>query len=106
MTNIIDDVRAHYRAIGLAERLKTARTVFGSEDQVLMPQQLSALDQFHTRAKAWFNQLRASGPPPSPIVGTVMGPDMAQFAANLGRNLMEGRLSILTAVFEARSIDR
>ena len=52
-------------------------------------------------AKAWFTELRASGPPPSPNLGVVMGPDFAQFAANLGRNLMEGRLGILTAVFEA-----
>src|ERR1700720_936684 len=51
-------------------------------------------------AKAWFAQLRASGPPPSPNLGVVMGPDFAQLAANLGRNLMEGRLGILTAVFE------
>jgi len=33
----------------------------------------------------------------------VMGPDFAELAANLGRNLMEGRLGILTAVFEAAS---
>jgi SAM-dependent methyltransferase len=52
-------------------------------------------------AKTWFAQLRASGPPPSPNLGVVMGPDFAQLAANLGRNLMEGRLGILTAVFEA-----
>ena len=52
-------------------------------------------------AKAWLAQLRASGPPPSPNLGTVMGPDFAQIASNLGRNLMEGRLGILTAVFEA-----
>jgi sarcosine/dimethylglycine N-methyltransferase len=52
-------------------------------------------------AKAWFAQLRASGPPPSPNLGVVMGPDFAQLAASLGRNLMEGRLGILTAVFEA-----
>jgi SAM-dependent methyltransferase len=52
-------------------------------------------------AKAWAGQLRASGPPPSPNLGVVMGPDFAQFAANLGRNLMEGRIGILTAVFEA-----
>jgi hypothetical protein len=30
-----------------------------------------------------------------------MGPDFAQSAMNLGRNLIEGRLGILTAVFEA-----
>ncbi len=52
-------------------------------------------------AKAWFAQLRTSGPPPSPNLGVVMGPDFAQLAANLGRNLLEGRLGILTAVFEA-----
>jgi sarcosine/dimethylglycine N-methyltransferase len=56
-------------------------------------------------AKAWIAQLRASGPPPSPNLGVVMGPDFAQLAANLGRNLMEGRLGILTAVFEAASLD-
>jgi SAM-dependent methyltransferase len=51
-------------------------------------------------ARAWFGQMRAAGPPPSPNLGVVMGPDFAQLAANLGRNLMEGRLGILTAVFE------
>jgi ubiquinone/menaquinone biosynthesis C-methylase UbiE len=56
-------------------------------------------------AKAWFAQLRASGPPPSLNLGVVMGPDFAQFAMNLGRNLMEGRLGILTAVFEAAPIN-
>jgi sarcosine/dimethylglycine N-methyltransferase len=54
-------------------------------------------------ANAWFAQLRASGPPPSPNLGVVMGPDFMQLAANLGRNLVEGRLGILTAVFEAAS---
>jgi SAM-dependent methyltransferase len=52
-------------------------------------------------AEAWFAQLRALGLPPSPNLGVVMGPDFAQSAMNLGRNLMEGRLGILTAVFEA-----
>jgi sarcosine/dimethylglycine N-methyltransferase len=54
-------------------------------------------------AKAWIAMQRASGPPPSPNLGMVMGPDFAQLAANLGRNLMEGRLGILAAVFEAAS---
>ena len=31
----------------------------------------------------------------------VMGPDFAQLSANLGRNLLEGRLGVLSAVFEA-----
>jgi sarcosine/dimethylglycine N-methyltransferase len=56
-------------------------------------------------AKAWIARLRASGPPPSPNLGVVMGPEFAQLAANLGRNLMEGRLGILTAVFEAAPIN-
>jgi len=51
-------------------------------------------------AKTWFTGLRAAGPPPSPNLGIVMGPDFPQLAANLGRNLMEGRLGILSAVFE------
>jgi hypothetical protein len=56
-------------------------------------------------ANAWFAQLRASGGPPAPNLGVVMRPDCAQLAANLGRNLMEGRLGILVAVFEAASVN-
>jgi sarcosine/dimethylglycine N-methyltransferase len=55
-------------------------------------------------AKTWASQLRSS-PPASLNLGVVMGPDIAQFAANLGRNLLEGRLGILTAVFEAQPIN-
>jgi ubiquinone/menaquinone biosynthesis C-methylase UbiE len=44
-------------------------------------------------AKAWFVQMRESGPPPSPNLGVVMGPDFAQLATNL------------TAVFEDASIN-
>jgi sarcosine/dimethylglycine N-methyltransferase len=260
MNDALDGVRGHYRATGLTERLKTALAVFGPEDQLLSPQQLAALDQFHTcglaataelaklagitadmsvldvgsgvggparflaatcgcrvtgidlsepfvdaaryltertgqggqvafqvasalelpfddgsfdavflqhvamnisdrarlyreirrvlkqggrfatfdavslsaelhypvpwartpatsflltaaatrdseTAKAWFARLRASGPLPSPNLGVVMGPDFAQLAANLGRNIMEGRIGILTAVFEAASLN-
>jgi sarcosine/dimethylglycine N-methyltransferase len=50
-------------------------------------------------AKAWFAQVREAGAMPSPNLGVVMGPDFAQLAANLQRNLMEGRLGIVTAVF-------
>jgi SAM-dependent methyltransferase len=56
-------------------------------------------------AKAWIARLRASGPPPTPNLGVVMGPDFAQLSANLGRNIMEGRVGILSAVFEAASIN-
>jgi SAM-dependent methyltransferase len=52
-------------------------------------------------ARAWFRQLRESGPPPLPNLGVVMGPDIQELAANLGRNLMERRLGVLTAVHEA-----
>jgi ubiquinone/menaquinone biosynthesis C-methylase UbiE len=51
--------------------------------------------------KIWFAELRASGPPPSLNLGVVIGPDFVQLSANLGRNLAEDRLGILTAVFEA-----
>jgi sarcosine/dimethylglycine N-methyltransferase len=54
-------------------------------------------------AKAWIVQLRALGSLPSPNLGVVMGPNFAELAANLGRNLLEGRLGILTAVFETAS---
>src|ERR1700752_5157752 len=48
----LDSVRDHYRATGLTERLKTVLAVFGPEHQRLTPQQLGALDQFHTRGLA------------------------------------------------------
>jgi sarcosine/dimethylglycine N-methyltransferase len=54
-------------------------------------------------AKIWIAQSRTSGPPASPNLAVVMGPDFAQFSANLRRSLMEDRLGILTAVFEAAS---
>src|SRR5215469_10470832 len=54
-------------------------------------------------AKAWIAELRASGPRSSPNLNVVMGPDFPQLSANLGRNLMEGRLGILTATFDAVS---
>ena len=52
MIDVLDGVRDHYRATGLAERLKTALMAFGPEDQRLTPQQLGALDHFHTRCPA------------------------------------------------------
>jgi hypothetical protein len=51
MTDVLDDVRDHYRATGLTERLKTALMALGPEDQRLTPEQLGALDQFHTRGR-------------------------------------------------------
>jgi sarcosine/dimethylglycine N-methyltransferase len=52
MTDALDGVREHYRATGLTDRLKIALTVLGPEDQPLTPQQLGALDHFHTRGLA------------------------------------------------------
>ena len=52
MTDVLDGVRDQYRATGLTERLKTALTALGPEDQRLTPQQLAPLDQFHTRGLA------------------------------------------------------
>jgi len=57
-------------------------------------------------AKSWFAALRASGPPPMPNLGLVMGPDFAELTGNLGRSLMEGRVGILSAVFEAAAVER
>lgn len=57
MANVLDGVRDHYRATGLTERLKAALAVLGPDDQVLTPQQLGALDQFHTRGLAATNEL-------------------------------------------------
>lgn len=54
-------------------------------------------------AKAWIAGLRASGPPPTPNLGVVMGSGFADAARNLGRSLIEGRIGVLTAVFEAAS---
>src|ERR1700739_2176318 len=52
MKDLLDGVRDPSRATGLTERLKTALAVFGPEDQRLTPQQLGALDQFHTSGLA------------------------------------------------------
>src|SRR5438094_376238 len=61
MTDALDDVRDHYRATGLTERLKTALLAFGPEDQRLTPEQLGALDQFHTRGLAATYGCRVTG---------------------------------------------
>jgi len=52
------------------------------------------------QAKQWSLELRASGPPPSPNLGLVMGPDYAELVGNLGRNINQGRLGVVAAVFE------
>src|SRR5436305_3748802 len=57
MTDTLDGVRNHYRATGLTERLKTALSPLGPEDQPLKPEQLAGLDQFHTRGLAATTEL-------------------------------------------------
>ncbi len=57
MTDVLANVRDHYRATGLTERLTAALTALGPEDQRLTPRQLAALDQFHTRGLAATAQL-------------------------------------------------
>ncbi|MBW8745426.1 MAG: class I SAM-dependent methyltransferase, partial [Sphingomonas sp.] len=52
------------------------------------------------QAKQWSLALRDSGPPPSPNLGLVMGPDYAELVGNLGRNINQGRLGVVAAVFE------
>src|SRR5260221_8179504 len=52
MSDVLDGVRDHYHATGLTERLKTALSALGPENQRLTPQQLGTLDQFHTRGLA------------------------------------------------------
>ncbi len=52
-------------------------------------------------AAAWFAKLRETGLPPGPNLSTVMGDDFQQLTANLARDLTEGRLSVVTGIFEA-----
>jgi SAM-dependent methyltransferase len=52
-------------------------------------------------AKAWVAELRTSGAPPTPNLAQLIGPGFPERAANLGRNLAESRLGVLTAVFTA-----
>src|SRR5215469_16421589 len=52
MTDALDDVRDHYHAPALTERLKTALSALTSDERRLTPQQLAPLDQFHTRGIA------------------------------------------------------
>ena len=57
-----------------------------------------------TAARSWAAQLKAAAStsrPPTPGLGVVMGPDFAVLAGNHARNLLEGRVGVLMAVFEA-----
>src|SRR5215467_13429021 len=77
MTDALDGVRDHYRATGLTERLKTALSALGREDQRLTPQQLSALDQFHTRGLAATAEL-------ADLAGITAGMSVLDVGAGIG----------------------
>jgi SAM-dependent methyltransferase len=59
MTDVLNEVRDHYRAVGLIDRLKGALAALGPEDRPLTPQQLAGVDQFHTRGLAATAELAA-----------------------------------------------
>src|SRR5690242_17837691 len=52
MADVLDDVRDHYHAPALTERLKTVIMALAPNERRLTPQQLAPLDQFHTRGLA------------------------------------------------------
>ncbi len=52
-------------------------------------------------AVAWALQVLGAGTPASPGLALVMGPDFPLLAANLARSLVEGRLGVWMAVFDA-----
>jgi sarcosine/dimethylglycine N-methyltransferase len=52
-------------------------------------------------ARAWFAQARAAPPSASPNLGLVIGPDFPEIAGNLGRNLAEGRVRIVSGIAAA-----
>ena len=48
----------------------------------------------------WFASLATGGPPVGPTLGVILGPDFQVLTGNLGRNLKEGRIGILSAIAE------
>ena len=46
----------------------------------------------------WFKTLPAANPPAGPTLALVLGPDFPALTGNLGRNLDEGRIGILSAI--------
>lgn len=51
-------------------------------------------------ALGWFATLMAGGPPTGPTLAVVLGPEFPALTGNLGRNLKEGRIGILSVVAE------
>jgi SAM-dependent methyltransferase len=54
-------------------------------------------------AKNWFAELQANHSRSPLNLALIMGPDMRELASNLARNVLEGRVGILTALFELAS---
>ena len=54
---------------------------------------------------AWAAEMRSKHRASPPALGfhLVMGPEFAEMATNLGRNLQENRVRLVQAVFEARA---
>src|ERR1043165_5910378 len=77
VTDGLDGIRDHYRATGLAGRLRTALASLGPEYQILTPQQLGALDQFHTRGLAATAELAT-------LVGITGGMSVLDVGAGIG----------------------
>ncbi len=50
----------------------------------------------------WFATLTAGGPPAGPTLAVILGPDFPALTGNLGRNLKDGRIGILSALAERR----
>ena len=46
----------------------------------------------------WFKAAAANPPPAGLNLGVIMGPEFAAITGNLGRNIREGRLGVLSAV--------
>lgn len=46
----------------------------------------------------WFNAVTAGPPPAGPNLSVIMGPEFPASTGNLGRNIREGRLGVLSAV--------
>ena len=49
-------------------------------------------------ASDWFKGAMAGPPPSGPNLGLVMGPDFPAIVGNLGRNIRENRVGVLSAV--------
>src|SRR5580704_6438153 len=77
MIDVLEGVRDHYRATGLAGRLKTALLALGPEDQQLTPRQLANLDQFHTRGLAATAEL-------AKLAGVIAGMSVLDVGSGVG----------------------